>query len=207
MIKLNSSVSCLCVCVCDWDVVLWSSTETKQRGRSVNNIKHYFKKDLIQSSWQKNVQKMLTDTMFQRSPKNLAAIVRTSDLHIHLCKIQHCPVWFRGRPYRTVYSSKPANEWLLTIQKFIIRLHWLKDEWTYYALKRHVKSLARRDSSLISSLPDKRQRGGDMGQQWQKGGGGGGEGVWWRGRGKRRVGGGEIQGGRVGVGEVAAVRL
>lgn len=141
-----------------------------ERESSVNNIKYYFKKDLSQSSWQTNVQKTLTDTMFQRSPKNLAAIVRTSDLHICLCKIQHCPVWFRGRPYRTVYSLKPANEWLLTIQKFIIWPHWLKDEWTYYALKRHVKSLALRDSSLISSLPDKRQRGGDMGQRWQRGG-------------------------------------
>lgn len=46
------------------------------------------------------------------------------------------------------------------------------------------KSLARRDSGLISSLPDKRQHGGETGQRWQRGGGGGG-GVMERYRGKK----------------------
>lgn len=61
-------------------------------------------------------------------------------------------------------------------------MHWLKDEWTYYALKRHVKSLARRDSCLISSPPDKRQHGGDTGRGLEaeavRGRG------WWRGKGR-----------------------
>lgn len=76
------------------------------------------------------------------------------------------------------FLSKSANDWLLTLQKFIIWLHWLKDEWTYYALKHHVKALARQDSGLISSLPDKRQHGRETGQrqqQQQQGGGGGNE--------------------------------
>lgn len=105
--------------------------------------------------------------------RSLLRVWHHLDLHlicIFACaKTRPSPVWFGGRPYLSVYSLKAANEWLLTLQKFIIRSHWLKDEWTYYALKRHVKSLARRDSSLISPPADKRQHGGETGQRWRRG--------------------------------------
>lgn len=100
-------------------------------------------------------------------------------LYVHLICIFVCAKSntllsdFGGRPYLCVFSSKPANEWLLTLQKFIIWPHWLKDEWTYYALKRHVKALARRDSGLISPLPDKRQHGRETEQRRRRGGGDG----------------------------------
>ncbi|KAL7376412.1 hypothetical protein ABVT39_007738, partial [Epinephelus coioides] len=48
---------------------------------------------------------------------------------------------------------------------------------------RHVKALARRDSGLISPLPDKRQHGRETGQRWW---------WWWRRR-RRREGDGEVE--------------
>lgn len=119
----------------------------------------------LRSRWSADMKTSEQRRVEKRREKDALPLRSAETPYVHLICIHVCLI--RRQTLSLRFSSKPANDWL---QKFIVWPHWFKDEWTYYALKRCVKALARQDSSLISPLPDKRQHGG-VGGGWGDGGG------------------------------------
>lgn len=114
----------------------------------------------LRSRWSADMKTSEQRRVEKRREKDALPLRSAETPYVHLICIHVCLI--RRQTLSLRFSSKPANDWL---QKFIVWPHWFKDEWTYYALKRCVKALARQDSSLISPLPDKRQHGG-VGGGW-----------------------------------------